>query len=85
DRPEIVVRRADPAGPEAAALIAAQIETLNRLVTPSGRPGYDPAADAADPRAVFVLAEIDGQPVGCGALRPIDAVTAEIKRVYAAE
>lgn len=85
DRPAIRVRPADPAAPEVRALIARQVAALDAVVEPSGRPGYDPAGDAADPRAVVMVAEIAGEPVGCGALRPLDATTAEIKRVYAAE
>jgi putative acetyltransferase len=35
------------------------------------------------PRAGFVVAWLDDQPVGCGALRPTDdELTAEIKRMY---
>jgi GNAT superfamily N-acetyltransferase len=34
------------------------------------------------PRASFVLARLDNAVVGCGALRPLDATTAEIKRMF---
>jgi ribosomal protein S18 acetylase RimI-like enzyme len=34
------------------------------------------------PRSAFVVARFDGQPVGCGALRPLDSESAEIKRMY---
>lgn len=30
----------------------------------------------------FLLAEADGEPAGCGAFRPADAGTVEIKRIY---
>ena len=33
-------------------------------------------------RAIFLLARLRGQPVGCGALRRFDDHTAEIKRMY---
>lgn len=36
------------------------------------------------PRAVFLVARLSGQPVGCGALRRFDDHTAEIKRMYVA-
>jgi GNAT superfamily N-acetyltransferase len=39
-------------------------------------------ADVAGPRSVFVVAWLDGEAVGCGALRPMDADTVEIKRMY---
>ncbi|MFO0972255.1 MAG: GNAT family N-acetyltransferase [Phycisphaerae bacterium] len=36
----------------------------------------------APPRGALLLARCDGEPVGCVALRPIDATTAELKRLY---
>ena len=41
--------------------------------------------DVLVPRSVFIVARLDGQPVGCGALRPIDSDSAEVKRMYVAE
>ena len=53
--------------------------------------GYDPANDlsaqAEDltaPSGLFVLARLRGEPIGCGALKRIDAETGEIKRVWTA-
>lgn len=34
------------------------------------------------PRGAFLLARLDGNPVGCGAVRLLDARTAEIKRMW---
>jgi GNAT superfamily N-acetyltransferase len=34
------------------------------------------------PRGVLLLAEIEGIPAGCAAVRPFDRVTCELKRVY---
>jgi GNAT superfamily N-acetyltransferase len=42
---------------------------------------FDPH-DLASPRAVFVIARLDGKPVGCGALRPLDGALGEVKRVF---
>jgi DNA-binding MarR family transcriptional regulator len=51
--------------------------------------GYDPARDLSapvedltPPSGVFVLARLNGDPVGCGALKRIDAAKGEIKRVW---
>ena len=53
--------------------------------------GYDPAGDLsapperlAPPSGLFVLARLRGDPVGCGALKRIDAATGEVKRVWTA-
>ena len=34
------------------------------------------------PRGVLLLAEIEGMTAGCAAVRPLDDVTCELKRVY---
>ena len=49
--------------------------------------GYEPAKDemAPPPAGRFVLARLDGDPVGCGALKRIDGETGEIKRVWVAK
>lgn len=36
------------------------------------------------PRGTFVIARLDGSPMGCAALRMMDATTAEIKRMWVA-
>jgi len=36
----------------------------------------------APPRGLLLLIEADGQPAGCVALRPIDELTCEMKRLY---
>lgn len=53
--------------------------------------GFDPHTwntttndEFTPPRGSFVIARLDGSPVGCGALRMIDATTAEIKRMWVA-
>lgn len=43
--------------------------------------GLDPQ-DGADSRTVFLIARIDGEPVGCGALRHLEPDVLEIKRMY---
>ena len=40
--------------------------------------------DVLVPRSVFLVARLEGQPVGCAALRPLDADAAEVKRMYVA-
>ena len=53
--------------------------------------GFDPAqgdaagdAEMRPPKGVFVVARLDGEPVGCGGMKRLDATTGEIKRVWTA-
>ena len=54
--------------------------------------GFDPAvsnpADAASlrpPHGAFVIARLDGKPVGCGAVKQIKAGMGEVKRMWVAD
>jgi DNA-binding MarR family transcriptional regulator/GNAT superfamily N-acetyltransferase len=53
--------------------------------------GFDPgrhdsarANDMAPPTGVFMVARLDGDPVGCGGLQRSDKMTGEIKRIWTA-
>ena len=45
-----------------------------------GNPGG--VADMTPPNGVIVVARLDGEPIGCGVLKQLDAATGEIKRVW---
>lgn len=51
--------------------------------TSDGSAGFIPE-DVEVPRAAFVIARIEGQPVGCGAIRPLSEDSVEVKRMYTA-
>ncbi|UQZ33418.1 GNAT family N-acetyltransferase [Paenibacillus sp. PK3_47] len=38
--------------------------------------------DMSNPRSIFAICRYQGQPLGCGALCPLNETTAEIKRMY---
>ena len=79
----IACAAADPDCIEARALIAELDAALAAICGDSGATSFD-ADDVRGPRAVFLLArDAGGQAVGCGALRPVDAEVAEVKRMYA--
>jgi GNAT superfamily N-acetyltransferase len=40
------------------------------------------ADEVAPGRGAFLIVRVDGRPVGCGALRRLDAETGELKRMY---
>ncbi|MBV8046094.1 MAG: GNAT family N-acetyltransferase [Paludibacterium sp.] len=73
----------DPMSADAVMLQSALSSTLWRLTGSSGRASFDPS-ELRDVRACFVVARGErGEPVGCGALRPIEPGIAEIKRMFA--
>jgi GNAT superfamily N-acetyltransferase len=76
---EIVVAREPLSSDDARALIAALDAELTALYPEPGSTFL--RLDEAD---AFVIARRTGTPVGCGAMRMLEAGTAEIKRMYVA-
>jgi GNAT superfamily N-acetyltransferase len=66
--------------PVVQQLVAAQRAELVGRYCGDKEPGVKPSA--GDVAVVLVATENDGTPVGCGALRPLTADTAEVKRMY---
>jgi GNAT superfamily N-acetyltransferase len=81
----IAIARADLAAPESRALIDALNAELRGLYPEPGANHFrlDPE-EVAGGRGAFLLAYRGRTPVGCGALRLLDAETAELKRMYVA-
>lgn len=72
----------DIRSPAATQLLAELTAELAALYESSdGSAGFAPE-QVEVPRAAFIVARVDGHPVGCGALRPLDATTVEVKRMY---
>ena len=63
------------------ALEAALIDEMDQRYS-SGGPGPVESGSLDPPDGYFVLAMIDGEPVGCGGFRRLDSTKAEIKRMY---
>lgn len=75
----------DPGSPAARRCLAAYVAELDERFDA----GFDPAAsisaaaeELVEPRGLFLVAWLDGEPVGCGALKLHDAAPAEIKRMW---
>ncbi|MGN0971647.1 MAG: GNAT family N-acetyltransferase [Aristaeellaceae bacterium] len=68
--------------PEAQLLMAELGRELARITGSDGTARFHPA-DAQAAGGAFLVAYLDGEPWGCGALRRLSADTGEIKRVYA--
>jgi putative acetyltransferase len=80
----IEIRPSDPFSPEAALLIArlsAELAAMYPEYPDSGAGAFQPA-DAAGPRSAFLIAWLDGRPVACAAVRPMEPGIAEFKRLY---
>jgi GNAT superfamily N-acetyltransferase len=82
----ISVRKEDPQGDVATRLVgelSAEIARRYSDLGQDGSGGFSPN-DVLVPRSAFVVARLNGEPVGCGALRPMDAEAAEVKRMFVA-
>lgn len=77
----MIVVESSPTSPDAAALIAELDAELSRRY-----PGHEPhgidAVSLVASGGAFLLARLGDDAVGCGALRPLGANIAEIKRMY---
>lgn len=67
--------------PEARLLMAELSRKLARITGSDGTARFHPA-DVQDAGGAFLVAYLDGEPWGCGALRRLSADRGEIKRVY---
>jgi GNAT superfamily N-acetyltransferase len=84
----VVIRVADPAGPDAAALVADFFAEIAARY-----PGFDPAKQPPAPLeaftmprgGVFLIATLADASVGCAGMQRLDAVTGEVRRVFVRE
>ncbi len=73
----------DPTTLDAQQLMAELSVVLAQITGASGQTSFN-VDDVKVPRAVFMIArDAAGQPVGCGALRPLSDQIGEVKRMYA--
>ncbi|OPH58975.1 hypothetical protein BC351_21805 [Paenibacillus ferrarius] len=77
----ITAAKEDIRASESEQLIRELSEELGRLYDSDGTAGFQ-ASDVEVPRSAFIVARSEGHPVGCGALRPINETTVEVKRMY---
>jgi ribosomal protein S18 acetylase RimI-like enzyme len=81
----ITINEEDPNSIDAVQLMNELSDTLEAITGSSGRGSFNPS-DVYGPRAAFIIARnINGEAVGCSAIRAIDDNTAEVKRMYAKE
>lgn len=78
-----VFRAVDPLGADALALLAQAAVEARALYPELFAPGSAPPTnEPLGPGEVYLVAFVDGAPVACGALRRIDAATAEVRRMF---
>jgi GNAT superfamily N-acetyltransferase len=81
--PEFAITAADPQGADALALLReAALEARALYPELIGADASMPTNPPLQDRAAYLVAYQAGVPVGCGALRPIDTDTAEVRRMY---
>ncbi len=74
---------ADASSPVATSLIRELDAELNAMYDTEGSTGDFHPDDVTVPRSAFIIAWVDGEAVGCGAIRPMDDTRyAEVKRMY---
>jgi GNAT superfamily N-acetyltransferase len=81
----VEIRVADPAGPDAAALVAdffAEIAARYPGFDPANQPPAPLEAFTAPHGGVFLVATLAGAPVGCAGMQRLDATTGEVRRVF---
>lgn len=79
----ITIVRADLTAKASRTLIRALNDELSGIYTEPGATHFqlDPE-EVAEGRGAFLIVYREAAPVGCGALRRLDAETAELKRMY---
>ncbi|HYE96206.1 MAG TPA: GNAT family N-acetyltransferase [Rubricoccaceae bacterium] len=81
--PALVLEEVAPTDAEADALLAALDAELIVDYPPAHVFGFHPG-ERERFHGVFLVARLDGMPVGCGGVRWLDAEMAEVKRMYVA-
>lgn len=81
---DVVVEVVEQSSPAARAAVAAYLRELDEIFAT----GFDPEQAARDEvefagdRGRFLVASVDGEVVGCGALRWLEVGVAEVKRMW---
>ena len=79
---KVILTPENPSSPECLRLIEQlSAELGERYGDDGGANSYNPHEPLAGGAAFFV-ARIEGQPVGCGAIRPLEPAVGEVKRMF---
>ncbi|HET9590653.1 MAG TPA: GNAT family N-acetyltransferase [Anaerolineales bacterium] len=81
----LLIKEVDPQEEDALALLyeaAIEARALYPELHPPGSPWPENTPTPA--RGIYLVAYLDGEPVACGALRPLEETVAEVRRMYVA-
>jgi len=79
----LLIAHVDPQGADALALLHEAWLDARALYPELFTPDSPPAANGPlGERCVYLVAYLGGQALACGALRPVDQATAEVRRMY---
>lgn len=82
---EIIITAENPRSKDAARLMNELNMVLQSITGDGGQSSFN-VEDVCVPRSLFAIARNQkGEAIGCGAFRPLDERTAEIKRMYVRE
>jgi GNAT superfamily N-acetyltransferase len=82
------VERVHPAAAEARWCVARYFEELDRRFEEGFDPGQSIPADDAElvpPHGAFLVATVEGEVIGCGAVKTIEAGVGSLKRMWVAD
>jgi GNAT superfamily N-acetyltransferase len=81
---QFVIGVEDACSADAAMLISClSAELARRYDYGDDGSGHFRPEDTTGPRGVFLIGRLDGRPVACGAVRPLQGDVGEVKRMYA--
>ncbi|MBV8212746.1 MAG: GNAT family N-acetyltransferase [Verrucomicrobia bacterium] len=81
--PELLIEARDPLSKEALFLLKEAALEARRLYSDLIDPAAPmPTNQPSRPGDLYLIAFVDGNPVGCGALRKLDDRAAEVRRMY---
>jgi len=78
----LAIKISDPNAPEAYAITEELSQNLYERFGSDGKNSFTDW-EYDNPRYVFIIAELNAEIVGCGAIRPISQKRGEVKRMFA--
>ena len=78
----LAIKISDPNAPEAYSIIEELSQNLYHRFGSDGKNSFTDW-EYNNPKYVFVIAELNDEIVGCGAIRPLSQKTGEVKRMFA--